>query len=220
METNTTMNGYLALPQAGTGKGPGVLVMHAWWGLNAIIKAVCDRLAAQGYVAYAPDLYHGQIATTIEEAGRLGHQLEENVEQAKAEARAGLAELLSHLDSPDQGVAVMGFSLGAFYSAYLSGVDPEHVRAVVLFYGVGAGDFKQAKAAYLAHFAEKDDYESDEWIGWFKNEVTTAGRALTTYTYEGAKHWFFERDRPDAYDEAAANLAWERTLAFLRAQVG
>lgn len=213
MTTTQKLPGYLALPP--DGKGPGVLVLHAWWGLNGVIKDVCDRLAALGFVAYAPDLYHGQLATTIADAERLGGQLDRNAEQANAETRDAVDVLYAYAGDHPAGISVVGFSLGAAYALQLSGDDPERVRAVAVFYGAGGGDFKRAKASYLGHFAENDPYEPAESVSWLEDALTSAGRTATLYRYPGVGHWFFEPDRVDAYNEAAAKLAWERTVAFL-----
>jgi len=215
MENTQKSTGYLATPRSG--KGPGVLVLHAWWGLNDTIRGVCDRLAALGFAAYAPDLYHGKVATTIEEAERLGQQLDGNAERAKAETQEAVGTLLAHVEDQTKGFGVIGFSLGAYYACQLSGADPEHVRAVVVFYGAGEGDFKKAKAAYMGHFATNDPYESAEWVDRMEKALQAAGRPVTFYHYDGVGHWFFEPDRVDAYNEAAASLAWERTITFLRA---
>jgi carboxymethylenebutenolidase len=206
--------GYLAVPPAGA--GPGVLVLHAWWGLNSVIRDVCDRLAAVGFVAYAPDLYRGQLATTIAEAERLGRELDRNVERAKADTRAAVNQLLTHTGDPTMGVGVVGFSLGAAYALQLAGDDPARVRTVVLFYGTGDGDFTRAQATYLGHFAENDPYEPAASVDWLANALKSAGRSATFYRYAGVGHWFFEPDRIEAYNEAAATLAWARTVAFLR----
>jgi carboxymethylenebutenolidase len=213
MESTQDSTGYLATPRPG--KGPGVLVLHAWWGLNGTIRDVCDRLAALGFVAYAPDLYHGQLATTIEEAESLGRKLDLDAERAKADTRAAVNRLWEHVGDRTKGIGVIGFSLGAYYALQLSGADPERVRAVVLFYGTGDGDFNRAKATYMGHFAGSDPYEPAESVDWLENALKSSNRPATFYRYEGVGHWFFEPDRVDAYNEAAALLAWERTVAFL-----
>ncbi|MFZ4661022.1 MAG: dienelactone hydrolase family protein [Caldilineaceae bacterium] len=217
MNSAQTVPGYLALPSAGT--GPGVLVLHAWWGLTDVIQDVCDRLAALGFVAYAPDLYHGQLATTIPEAERLGKELDQNADRAQAETRAAVDMLLAYTGDQSRGIGVVGFSLGAAYALQLSGAAPEQVRAVVLFYGASGGDFARAQATYLGHFAEDDPYEPAESVAWLADALTSAGRSATFYRYDGVGHWFFEPDRVDAYNETAATLAWERTVAFLREQL-
>jgi carboxymethylenebutenolidase len=206
-------DGYLALPAAGTGQG--VLVLHAWWGLNDTIKGVCDRLAEAGYVAFAPDLYRGNIATTIADAETLSGALDENHLQAKADL-AQAVEYLAERADPSGGLAVVGFSLGAYYALDLAATDPERIRTVVLFYGSGDADFSRSRARYLGHFAALDPYEPPESVDALEQALKSAGRPVTFYRYDGVGHWFFEPDRPDAYDEAAAELAWERTLAFLR----
>jgi carboxymethylenebutenolidase len=111
---------------------------------------------------------------------------------------------------------VIGFSLGAYYALDLAAADPEHIRSVVLFYGSGGGDWSDSRAAYLGHFAGDDPFEPQANVEDLEASLMRAGRPVTFYRYPGTGHWFFEPDRPDAYDEAAANLAWDRTLAFLK----
>ena len=115
----------------------------------------------------------------------------------------------------DAGLAVIGFSLGAYYALDLSVADPDHVRQVVLFYGTGPGDFSRAQAEYLGHFADTDPYESKEYVDGLEATLRSAGRPATFYHYAGTGHWFFEPDRKDAFNQAAATPAWQRTLAFL-----
>lgn len=203
--------GYLALPRSGG--GPGVLVLHAWWGLSEAIKDACDRLAREGFVAYAPDLYQGRLALTIEDAEALSDQLD--AERVKADIADAVDQLWGRVQPRDGGLGVVGFSLGANYALKLSVDDPERVRAVALFYGTGGGDFSRAKAAYLGHYAATDPYEPAADVDWLEAALESSGRPVTFYRYEGVGHWFFERDRPDAFEEAAARLAWDRTLAFL-----
>ena len=205
-------DGHLAVPKSG--KGPGVLVLHPWWGLNDTIKGVADRLAQEGYVAFAPDLYHGKIATTIAEAETLSGTLVPD--KAKADVSAAVAYLLER--SSGKAIGVIGFSLGGSYALDLSARDPEHVRAVVIFYGSGDADFSKAKATYLGHYAETDPYEG-EWVGVTDSLLTKAKRPHVFHTYEGTGHWFFEPDRKDAYNAAAADLAWKRTLEFLKKEL-
>ena len=195
------------------GMGPGVLVLHPWWGLNDTIKTVCTRLAEAGFSAFAPDLYHGELATTIPEAESLSNALDG--EQAMQDVLAGMDFLSQHCRGAEQGLAVIGFSLGAYFALQLSIADPQRIRAVVLFYGTGPGDFSTAQAAYLGHFAENDPYEPGEYVDSLEQSLRTAGRPVTFYRYPGTGHWFFEPDRIEAYNPDAAALAWERTLDFL-----
>lgn len=211
---NQTARGYLALPERG--EGPGVLVLHAWWGLNDTIRAVCTRLAEAGFVAFAPDLYHGKVADTIADAEILGRALDANHLQAKAEIADATRFLSERAGQADGGLAVLGFSLGAYYALGLAAADPDHIRSVVLFYGTGGDDFSNSKAAYLGHFAENDVYEPQSNVDDLEEALKRAGRPVTFYRYPGTGHWFFEPDRTEAYNQAAASLAWDRTLAFLK----
>jgi carboxymethylenebutenolidase len=207
-------NGYLATPT--TNIGNPVLVLHAWWGLNDTIKRFCDQLAEAGFVAYAPDLYRGQVTDQIDEAEKLAGSLDEHAERARADVDAGVSLLKERMGASYAGIAVIGFSLGAFYALDLSARDPENVHSVVIYYGAGLADFTQAKASYLGHFAEDDPYEPKENMDWLHDEITKAGRSVTFHTYPNTGHWFAEPNRTDAYSEEAASLAWERTLTFLK----
>ena len=213
--THPQPDGFLATPRRGS--GPGVLVLHAWWGLNDTFKAICTRLARAGYTAFAPDLYHGKVADTIAGAEILGNALDANHRQAAVEV-AQAAEFLA--ERTGSRLAVIGFSLGGFYALQLAAADPAAIRAVVLFYGTEGSlgsDFSHSRADYLGHFAENDPYETRSNVEHLEESLRGAGRPVTFYTYAGASHWFFEKDRIDAYRPAAAKLAWRRTLAFLRA---
>jgi carboxymethylenebutenolidase len=210
----TQPQGFLAVPP--TGKGAGVLVLHAWWGLNDTMKAFCTQLANSGFVAFAPDLYHGKIADTIPDAEALSAALDANYLQAKAEIAGATLFLNEHAGQTGLGVAVVGFSLGAFYALDLSTTAPEHIRSAVLYYGTGPGDFSNSKAAYLGHFAENDQYEPQSNVDELEEALKLAGRPVTFYRYSGTGHWFCEPDRSQAYNPAAASLAWGRTLDFLR----
>ena len=209
--------GFLAVPP--TGQGPGVLVLHAWWGLNDTIQAFCTRLAAAEFVVFAPDLYHGQVADTIDRAEALGSALDANHLQARAEIAAAtnfLLERTGQTGAKDRpALAVIGFSLGAYYALTLAAAAPTQIHSVVLFYGTGGGDFSAAQADFLGHFAEDDPYEPPANVADLAESLKQAGRQVTFYQYPATGHWFFEPDRTDAYNPDAANLAWERTLAFL-----
>jgi len=210
----TQPDGYLAVPP--TGKGDGVLVLHPWWGLNDTVKAFCTRLTKSGFIAFAPDLYHGKVADNIADAETLAKALDTNHLQAEAEIADAAKFLNKRAGQSDRGLAVIGFSLGANYALTLAATHPEHIRSVVLFYGTGGEDFTRSKAAFLGHFAENDEFEPKSGVDELEAALRRAGRPVTFYTYSGTGHWFFEPDRSQAYNQAAANLAWDRTLAFLR----
>lgn len=219
--------GYLATPDGTFAGAPGVIVLHAWWGLTEPFRQVCDRLAEAGFVALAPDLYRGKTATTVEEAEALGSALHQESERVRGDIRGAMQFLRQHgqndATSPADGrgkLALVGFSLGAAYAFDMSVELPEDIAAVVIFYGTYTGlEFSRAKAAYLCHFAENDPYEPAESVAELEQELQAAGKQATCYTYPGTTHWFFEANRPDAYDAAAAALAWERTVAFLNAEL-
>ncbi len=204
--------GFLAVPPSGAGSG--VLVLHAWWGLNATTRAFCTRLADAGFVAFAPDLYGGRVADTVAGAEALARGLDGN--RANADVAAAARFVGERAGPGGRGIAVIGFSLGASYALDLAEADPERVRSVVLFYGTGASEFPHARAAYLGHFAANDPFEPKASVDGLEESLRRAGRAVTFHRYPDTGHWFFEPDRVDAYDREAAELAWERTLAFLR----
>jgi carboxymethylenebutenolidase len=212
-----TISAYLAVPEGGS--GPGVLVLHAWWGLTDVFKRVCDRLAEAGFVALAPDLYHGKTTASVEEAQALGAALDQDVEGWRGDIAGAMQFLRQHKATHPAGgcgkLAFVGFSLGDAYALDMSVTLADQIAAVVVFYGSYPGlDYRRASASYLFHFAEDDPFEPAESVAQMEQELQAAGRPVTVYTYPGTKHWFFEDNRPE-YDAEAARLAWERTIAFL-----
>ena len=207
-----TARAYAAVPDGG---GPGVLVLHAWWGLKPFFKQVCDRLAAEGFTALAPDLLMGHTAGTIAEAEALLHLEQDNVGLLTDIVQAGLG----HLSSLSTGnLGVMGFSMGAYWSMVAAANHPG-VKAVVLYYGTSDVDPNKIRASVQGHFAEHDPYESPEGVRAMREAMKASGVDATFYTYAGTSHWFMEDDRPE-YDPGAAVLAWERTIAFLKKTLG
>jgi carboxymethylenebutenolidase len=202
--------GYLALPERG--QGPGVLVLHAWWGLTATFTELCERLARAGFVAFAPDLNAGRTAATIAEAEALMKARDWPATSAAAEG--GLAYLHAHPALAGGRLGLLGFSMGGAWALDLASTHAEQVDAAVIFYGTGSADFAAARAAYLAHYAENDEWEPDDEVQAMLAAMRAAGREVTLHVYPGVSHWFFEPDRPE-YNPAAAELAWERTLRFL-----
>jgi carboxymethylenebutenolidase len=170
-------------------------------------------------VVFAPDLYHGKVAQTIPDAEALGGALDARFKQAKAEI-ADAALFLTERAGGTSGLAVVAFSLGVYYALDLAAADPEHFRSVVIFYGSGDADYSTSKASYLGHFAEHDQFEPLSNVQNLEDSLKHAGRAVSFHIYPGTGHWFFESDRTDAYNEAAANLAWDRTLEFLKHSAG
>lgn len=207
------VNGYLALPSQPN--APGVLVLHAWWGLNPTFKKLCDRLAAAGFAAFAPDLNSGRIAKTIEEAKQVMEELDG---QRKYDiAMASLDVLRNRSDVRDEPFAVIGFSMGVAWSLVVAENRPQDIHKIVMFYGAGEADYSKLKADVIGHFAEKDEWEDEEYINAMNNGIQAAGMNVQSHKYSSTSHWFFEDDRPE-FNPEAAQLAWTRTLELLKAR--
>jgi carboxymethylenebutenolidase len=204
--------GFLAEPKSG--HGPGVLVLHAWWGLNGDVKKFCRRLADSGFVAFAPDLFHGKVTEFPIEAKKLvqAHESKE------AEIRKQISDAAKYLAerSGKSGIGVVGFSFGSYYALQFSNAEPERARAVVVYYGTGEEDFSKSKASYLGHFAQTDPYEPKASVDSLAKFLHAANRPAIIYTYPHTGHWFAEPNVTRAYNKAAADLAWKRTLKFLQ----
>lgn len=208
---------YLTLPPSG--RGPGILFCHAWWGLTDTFKQTADRLAAAGFVVLAPDLYHGVTAATIAEAEAAGSAVEEHYQTLELEVLAALDYLARLPQVEGQRIGAIGYSFGAHYALHASQQRPEKVKAVVLYYGTGGWSFDASDAAYQGHFAALDEFENAADIEEvFAKRLDTAGRPFEYFIYPGTHHWFAEPNRPE-YDPAAAALAEERAIAFFRQQL-
>jgi carboxymethylenebutenolidase len=195
-------------------------VLHAWWGLTPVFTDVCDRLAAEGFVALAPGLYpDGATTDSIAEAEKLVDAHDRTRETVEGIILASEYHLRQLPAVTSDQIGVVGFSMGAWWALRLSQLRPDHVGAAVTFYGTGGGDFSAAQAAYQGHFAEQDDFEPLEEVRTLEESIRAAGREVEFYTYPNTGHWFFEANRPDAYNAEAATLAWDRMIAFLRAQL-
>jgi carboxymethylenebutenolidase len=203
--------GYFALPEKPRG---GVLVLHAWWGLNDFFKSFCDRLASQGFLALAPDLQAGRVAKTVSEAKELMSKMDEDARRPIV--LGALDYLRSQPSQSGLKVGVVGFSMGASWALWLGTAKPDDVRAVVAFYGTYPDlAFSEAKASFLGHFAPEDEWEPTNDVKAMEQQIREAGREVTFHFYPGTKHWFVEENRPVEFNRDAADLAWKRTLEFL-----
>lgn len=211
MDERKAGTGYLAVPDRGT--GPGVLVLHSWWGLTPFFTSLCDRLAEEGFVALAPDLFDGETADAVDDAQALLGAADPNV--LAHVTRSSLDHLRAMPLTPDAPVGVVGFAMGGSLALWLSVRVPHEVAATTTFYGCQSIDFVEATSRYLGHFAEHDPYLPDDDLVVLEASLIMEGFEPELYHYEGTGPWFFEDDRPE-HDPAAAALAWERTLEFLR----
>jgi carboxymethylenebutenolidase len=202
---------YLALPRGDT--GPGVLVLHSWWGLTPFVNDLCDRLADEGFVALAPDLLVGAQPASEEEAERILAEAPPN--ELAHLSRSSLRTLIDLPGTTGNRAGVLGFSMGASLALWLSARLPEEVAATTVFYGAQDIDFVEARSAYLGHFAEHDHLVPPDDRVLLEADLGVLGLEPTFHDYPGTKHWFFEADRPE-HDEAAAELAWQRTIDFFR----
>lgn len=196
---------------------PGVVLFHAWWGLNDDVAAYADRLAdALGCAVLEPDMYAGAVASTIEEADRLSRALDEGA--ADAVALASVDALAARL-GPEARLAAVGFSLGAAWSLWTP-AERDRVVASVVYYGSLQGpSLARAPVPVLGHFAETDPYEPDESVVAFEGALRSAGRDVVIHRYPGTGHWFAEPSR-EAWRPDAADLAFERTIDFLGRRLG
>jgi len=206
--------GYLALPSQPT--APGVIVLHAWWGLNSFFKRVCDRLAAEGFAVFAPDLNSGRIAKSIDEAKQIMDELPLGRKMVVGAASPDF--LRNQPEVRREPFSVIGFSMGAAHSLVLAEEQPQEIHKAVLFYGSYADlQYSNAKAEILGHFAEVDEWEPADEVRAMESNMQSAGLNPVFHSYPDTSHWFFEEDRPE-FNADAAELAWLRTIEFLKAK--
>jgi carboxymethylenebutenolidase len=214
--------GYLAVPDGGTDGTVGVLVLQEWWGLVDQITRTCDRFAAAGFTALAPDLYHGTAVPLTEPDEAAKHMMALEMGQAATQLSGAVDELLRRTGRSS--IGVVGFCMGGGLALVLGCQRPDAVMAVVPAYGVipwpdAQPDYSDLSAAVLGHVAELDGSFTPEAAAALEATLRGLGRDATFVVYPGVDHAFFNDDRPEVYDEASAEQLWERTVAFLHAQL-
>lgn len=216
-------DGYLAIPASGS--GPGVLVIQEWWGLNPQIKGVADRLAGEGFVALAPDLYHGELAehTEMDRAAQLMTALPPD--RAARDMAGAIDFLLAHGAVTSAKVGVVGFCMGGMLSFVIAARAGDRVGAVVPFYGAPLGDsqpdWAKLSAPVEGHFAEKDDFFPVDAVKELVEKLRGMGKDVSMHTYPGCGHAFAnETNALGTHDPDASATAWTRAVGFLRSKLG
>ena len=218
----SSSQGYIALPLEGAGSGPGIIVLQEWWGLVDQIKRTCDRFAAAGFTALAPDLYHG-TTVPLTEPDEAGKQMMAMKMEGAAKDLSGAVDELTRRTGRTH-VGVIGFCMGGGLALVLGTQRPDAVAAVVPAYGLipwpdARPDFSKLGAAVLGHVAEEDDSFTPDAARALEAELKGMGKDVQFHFYPGAGHAFFNENRPEVYDHDSAELLWDRTIAFFREQL-
>lgn len=212
-----TAQGYLAVPEKGS--GPGVIVIQEWWGLVDNIKKVADRFAQAGYVALAPDLYHGTSTKSPDEAGKLMMAL--NIAETEKDLRGAADHLLAQPGTRGSKLGVVGFCMGGQLALFAASKNSK-IGACVDFYGIHPQvkpAFDKMAAPVLGLFAEKDAYVNPAAVRELQKTLESHGVKADIHIYPGVDHGFFNDSR-EVYDAAAATDAWARVLSFFGKHLG
>jgi carboxymethylenebutenolidase len=208
-----TAPGYLAVPDSGGGLG--VVVLQEWWGLDGHIRSVCDRLAGEGFLALAPDLYRGETTDQPDQAQQMMMALD--MEQAEKHMRGAVDYVASHEGFDGEGVGTVGFCLGGGLSVWAASANPK-VAATVTYYYVmphGKPDFSKISGPVLGHFGEEDEFVSVDGAKALESQMRDAGVDVHFEFYPGAGHAFFnDTNRLGTYNKRMAELSWQRTTDF------
>lgn len=207
-------SGYLAVPQ--TGRGPGVIVIQEWWGLVDHIKDLCDRFATAGFVALAPDLYHGTIAKSPDEAGKM--MMAMRIDEAEKDLSGAIDYLLKQEASTGDKVGTVGFCMGGALSLYAA-CKNSNVGACVIFYGGHPNvkpDLGKLEAPVLGIYAERDGFVTPAIARELEQKLKHLGKSVEIHIYPDTDHAFFNDTRPEVYSEKASADAWQRTVNFFK----
>ncbi len=219
---DSSASGYLAVPDGGS--GPGVIVVQEWWGLNEQIKATADRLASDGFVALAPDLYHGELAghDEMDRAAELMATLPP--ERAARDMSAAVDALADHPATTSAGIGVVGFCMGGMLTFLLAAGRPDRVVAAVPFYGFPQGDtepdFAPMTAAIRGHMAQADDFFGPAAARDLEHRLRTMGKDVS-FTIHDAGHAFMnETDALGSYEPELRARIWPEVVTFLHERLG
>ena len=213
-----TDSGYLAIPRAGRGfqPGPGVIVIQEWWGLVDHIKDVCERFADAGFVALAPDLYHGQTTTSPDEAGKL--MMSMRIDEAEKDISGAIEYLLNHDAVTGDKVGIVGFCMGGALALYTA-TKNANVGACVVFYGGHPNvkpDLLKLESPVLSLSGDKDKSVTPDVVHKLEQQLKSLGKSVNVVIYPNADHAFFNDTRPTVFQPEAAADAWQRTIDFFR----
>ncbi|HEX8170862.1 MAG TPA: dienelactone hydrolase family protein [Thermoanaerobaculia bacterium] len=210
-----TCEGYFAAPPSG--KGPAVVVIQEWWGLVPHIEDLVERFAAEGFVAIAPDLYHGKKTKSPDDAMKLLMELD--ADRAVKEIAGAGAYALQRPECSSTKYGVVGFCMGGALAQYTATSDPEHVGATASFYG----GFKKVemqwenlRAPLLLIYGEDDKGVPASGGRELAQKLRDMGKEVELAIYPGADHAFFNDARPEVHNPTAAQDAWRKTLALFR----
>jgi carboxymethylenebutenolidase len=207
--------GYLAVPAAE--HGPATIVLQEWWGLDEHIRSLCDRLAAEGFYALAPDLYRGETTTQPSEAQQ--KMMAMSMDQVEQDMCGAADYLAAQPGFEGPGVGAVGFCLGGGLAVWAAATCPNIAAAVTFYYVMphGKPDFSAIGSPVLGHFGTADEFIPVEDANKLESELRDAGVDTTFYYYEGAGHAFVnDTNRLGTHDPELAQLAWGRTVDFLR----
>lgn len=207
-----TLMGYLAHPE-GEGSYPGIVVIQEWWGLDEHIKEVTRRFAAAGYVALAPDLYHGVVATEPDEARKLVMELD--MEEAVREIQQAIAYLLEQPATAGDQAGIVGFCMGGRLTL-MTALAADNLGAAIAFYGspLEPAQASEVKAPILGLYGSADTGIPVDAVNTMEAALSEAGIDHEIHIYDGAQHAFFNDTRANSYNAEAAADAWERSLAW------
>jgi len=216
-------SGYLVTPPAGS--GPGVLVIQEWWGLDSGIKEMTDRLGADGFVALAPDLYHGALAghTEMDKAAQLMQSLPPD--RAAKDMSGAIDYLASHPAVKGRGIGVVGFCMGGMLSFLIAANRPDKVTAAVPFYGFPQGamepDWSRLTASVSGHMAEQDNFFPPEAARALEAKLRSLGKDVTLTIHPGCGHAFMgSHNALGTHNAQLAAEIWPGVVSFLHSKLG